>query len=98
MSTFYGRTVKRIFDIVICIIALPLILPSAIICALVVRITLGRPVLFSQLRLGLAGFPIVVTKFRTMTNERASDGSLLPDEQRLTAAGRFLRATSLDEL
>jgi len=98
MNTFYGRMVKRVFDLVICIIALPLILPLAIILALVVRITLGSPVFFSQQRLGFGGRRFAITKFRTMTNERASDGALLPDEQRLTAAGRFLRATSLDEL
>jgi sugar transferase EpsL len=89
---------KRVFDLAICIIALPLILPFTILCALVVRLTLGTPVFFSQERLGFRGRPFVVTKFRTMTNQRASDGSLLPDEQRLTAAGRLLRATSLDEL
>ncbi len=58
----------------------------------------GRLVLFRQTRPGLNGEPFEVIKFRTMTDERAPDGELLPDEQRITSLGKVLRATSLDEL
>lgn len=63
-----------------------------------VRSKLGRPALFRQLRPGLWGKPFEIIKFRTMTDARAPDGQLLPDAERLTAFGRFLRASSLDEL
>jgi len=69
-----------------------------LLLALVVRITLGGPVLFRQVRPGLHGRPFRMIKFRTMTDARDADGALLPDAQRLTPLGRFLRATSLDEL
>ncbi len=59
---------------------------------------LGRPVLFRQARLGLHGNTFVILKFRTMTNERDKAGQLLPDNDRFTRFGRFLRSTSLDEL
>jgi lipopolysaccharide/colanic/teichoic acid biosynthesis glycosyltransferase len=59
---------------------------------------LGKPVLFAQVRPGLAGKPFSLLKFRSMTDERGPDGQLLPDELRLPRFGRFLRATSLDEL
>lgn len=63
-----------------------------------VRSRLGRPVFFRQTRPGLRGQPFNMVKFRTMTGARGPDGQLLPDSQRLTSFGRFLRATSLDEL
>lgn len=66
--------------------------------ALLVRIRYGAPVFFRQVRPGLNGKPFAMYKFRTMTNERDGDGNLLPDDQRLTSFGRFLRSTSLDEL
>ncbi len=59
---------------------------------------MGAPVLFRQTRPGLRGKPFIMYKFRTMTDERDPQGNLLPDEQRLTRLGRFLRSTSLDEL
>ena len=62
------------------------------------RCKLGSPVLFRQVRPGLYGRPFMMVKFRTMTDERGADGALLPDAQRLTAFGHFLRASSLDEL
>jgi lipopolysaccharide/colanic/teichoic acid biosynthesis glycosyltransferase len=65
--------------------------------AVLVRIYHGRPALFGQERPGLRGQPFRIFKFRTMTNSRSADGRLLPDEQRLTPLGRFLRASSLDE-
>jgi sugar transferase EpsL len=66
--------------------------------ALLVRVTLGRPVLFRQHRPGLGGRPFVLVKFRTMLDARGNDGRLLPDADRLPRTGRWLRATSLDEL
>lgn len=66
--------------------------------ALLVWFKLGTPVLFSQQRPGQNGKPFVMYKFRTMTDKRNRDGDLLPDAERLTAFGRFLRSSSLDEL
>lgn len=72
-------------------------LPLALL-ALMVRWKLGSPVFFRQVRPGLHGRPFRMLKFRTMTDQRDSHGQLLPDAQRLTSFGRFLRSTSLDEL
>ena len=89
---------KRLFDLVLSfglllILALPLLLLGVL-----VRCKLGSPVLFRQIRPGLHGRPFKMVKFRTMTNESDAYGELLPDAQRLSAFGRFLRASSLDEL
>ena len=89
---------KRLFDIlvslgVLLVLALPLLLLAG-----VVRYKLGSPVLFRQVRPGLRGRPFMMVKFRTMTDEHGADGELLPDALRLTTFGRFLRASSLDEL
>lgn len=89
---------KRLFDIlvslgVLLVLALPLLLLAG-----VVRHKLGSPVLFCQVRPGLRGHPFKMVKFRTMTDERGAGGELLPDALRLTRFGRFLRASSLDEL
>lgn len=90
--------VKRIFDLVVaCAMLVILVLPMTVIFVLV-RFKLGGPVFFLQTRPGLNGKPFQIVKFRTMTDERGSDGNLLPDAERLTTFGRFLRATSLDEL
>src|SRR6266481_3028796 len=97
-SGIYRRAVKRVLDIVFCVLALPVVLPLLVIIALMVRIHFGSSVLFTQERLGFQGRPFFIRKFRTMTDARADDGQLLPDAERLTAIGRFLRATSLDEL
>jgi lipopolysaccharide/colanic/teichoic acid biosynthesis glycosyltransferase len=72
--------------------------PFLLLIILAIRIKMGRPVLFRQMRPGLCGKPFYMYKFRTMTNEKNADGELLPDEMRLTKLGRFLRSTSLDEL
>lgn len=89
---------KRGFDIVAALILLLLLaLPGAVL-AVWVRLALGKPVLFSQVRPGLDGKPFTMYKFRTMTNARDAKGELLPDALRLTRFGRFLRASSLDEL
>jgi lipopolysaccharide/colanic/teichoic acid biosynthesis glycosyltransferase len=89
---------KRLFDIVISSAALLVLSVPLAVLAWFIRWRLGRPVLFCQARPGLQGHPFTMVKFRTMTNARGADGDLLPDSQRLTAFGRFLRSTSLDEL
>ena len=88
---------KRLFDIGFSFCWLVGFAPLLLVVAILVRLKLGSPVLFIQERPGLKGRPFRMIKFRTMTDERGPDGELLPDIQRLTAFGRFLRATSLDE-
>lgn len=89
---------KRTFDIVATVVALPLIIPLGIVVALLVRANLGSPVIFQQIRPGLHEQPFRLYKFRSMSTATAPDGALLPDAVRLTSFGRFLRSTSLDEL
>jgi len=88
----------RMLDLIIIIPSLVLLSPLMACIAILVRIEFGSPVLFSQLRPGLHGRPFILYKFRTMKDVRDDRGRLLPDRQRLTNLGRFLRATSLDEL
>jgi sugar transferase EpsL len=90
--------VKRCLDVGVAAVVLLLLLPLLLVLALLVRVKLGRPVLFAQLRPGLHGKPFTIYKFRTMTDARDGGGNLLPDAERLTPFGRFLRSTSLDEL
>jgi sugar transferase EpsL len=97
-SGIYQRGGKRVFDLVLIVVSLPVILPLLLVVALAIRISLGSSVLFKQERLGLKGRPFFLKKVRTMTDQRDDDGNLLPDSERLTATGRFLRAASLDEL
>jgi lipopolysaccharide/colanic/teichoic acid biosynthesis glycosyltransferase len=89
---------KRLFDVTGAGLALLLLAPLLLGVALLVRWRLGRPVLFVQERPGLHGRPFRLVKFRTMTDARGPDGTLLPDAARLPRFGRMLRATSLDEL
>lgn len=89
---------KRCFDIAVALIAIVLGAPVLLLLALAVRIRMGSPVVFSQIRPGKGGRLFLMYKFRTMTDERDAAGQLLPDAHRLTRFGRFLRATSLDEL
>lgn len=89
---------KRVFDLALVIPGLILIFPMLGLIALLVWINHGRPVLFRQIRPGYRGQPFGVIKFRTMTNAYNKQGVLLPDSERLTRLGRFLRSTSLDEL
>ena len=89
---------KRSFDLFLALMGLVLLSPLLALLAVVVWISVGRPVLFRQERPGLRGEPFTILKFRTMTNEQGRDGDLLPEAERLTRVGRFLRATSLDEL
>src|SRR5256885_17246088 len=89
---------KRAIDMVGASTALVLLSPLLAVVALLVRLRMGTPVLFRQRRPGRHGRPFVMTKFRTMTDRRDADGELLPDAERLTALGRWLRRTSIDEL
>jgi lipopolysaccharide/colanic/teichoic acid biosynthesis glycosyltransferase len=89
---------KRSFDLVLTVFGLILLALPLLVLVCLVRRKLGSPVFFRQVRPGLRGKPFEMVKFRTMTDERGPDGALLADAQRLTAFGRFLRATSLDEL
>jgi sugar transferase EpsL len=89
---------KRFFDFGCALIAVLFLSPLLIVLALMVRLILGKPILFRQQRPGLHGRPFTIYKFRTMAEARDAHGSLLPDGQRLTRFGKFLRSTSLDEL
>jgi lipopolysaccharide/colanic/teichoic acid biosynthesis glycosyltransferase len=88
----------RIFDLLIMLIAAPILLPVFLITALLVRLNLGAPIFYRQQRGGYLGKRFDIVKFRSMTDQRDGNGMLLPDADRLTAFGRFLRASSLDEL
>jgi lipopolysaccharide/colanic/teichoic acid biosynthesis glycosyltransferase len=90
--------IKRLFDIFISLTAIMLLSPLLLVTILVTRVKLGRPVFFRQQRPGLHGQPFEMVKFRTMNDTRDCDGNLLSDGERLTAYGRFLRSTSIDEL
>ena len=89
---------KRALDIVVAGLGLLLLAPFLLLISVIVRLTMGSPVLFSQVRPGLHGEPFRIYKFRTMSSACDAAGRLLPDEQRLTKFGSFLRSTSMDEL
>lgn len=97
-KTFYLFNVKRWCDFTVAMCAGVLLVPVLLATAVIVRVTMGRPVLFAQQRPGLHGRPFLMWKFRTMADACDEHGDPLPDEQRLTRVGRFLRSTSLDEL
>ena len=94
----YMHFSKRLFDFILALLALVILSPVLLITAILVRIFIGTPILFKQQRPGYKGRPFHIYKFRTMTNRITHDGSLLPDAERLTRFGRFLRSLSLDEL
>ena len=89
---------KRVFDIVLVLLSMPILIPTYILVALMVRFKLGSPVLFKQPRPGLNKQVFNMIKFRSMTMENDSSDVLLPDNNRLSPFGEFLRSTSLDEL
>ena len=93
-----NATLKRGFDLSIALTLIIALAPLMLVVAVLVRIKLGSPVIFRQMRPGYRGAPFMIYKFRSMTDARDEHGELLPDEVRLTAFGRFLRASSLDEL
>ncbi len=98
MRSFYADVVKRSFDVIAAGAGLAVLAPVLGAVAVAVRIKHGAPVLFEQERIGRDDIPFRIRKFRTMTNERDARGELLPDHQRMTKLGAFLRETSLDEL
>lgn len=89
---------KRSFDLVLTAASLPILVPIILLLMVLVRAKLGTPVFFTQARPGLHGKSFTLYKFRTMTDNRDENGTLLPDAVRLKSFGRFLRAASLDEL
>lgn len=95
---WYRRVGKRAFDLAGASIAIVLLLPVSLGVSLVIRVSLGSPVLYRQRRPGLHGVPFVMMKFRSMADRYDTSGQLLPDVDRLTRVGRFLRACSLDEI
>lgn len=97
-SMMYRRFGQRLLDLVLAIPVLIAVSPVLGLVGLLVRIKLGSPILFRQQRAGLRGKPFTLLKFRTMTEDRDERGDLLPDADRLTPFGRFLRSISLDEL
>ncbi len=92
-----ARIVKRALDVTVSLIGLLVLSPLLLVVALIVRLTMGRPVLFRQERPGLGGKLFTMVKFRTMRDALDREGNPLPDEARLTKVGQFLRSTSLDE-
>lgn len=92
------RLFKRAFDFVVSFFAIIFLAPLILLIALMLRIKLGKPILFKQLRPGLLGHPFKMIKFRTMRNAYDAQGNPLSDIERMTAFGHFLRSTSLDEL
>jgi lipopolysaccharide/colanic/teichoic acid biosynthesis glycosyltransferase len=94
----YEKLIKRLQDIILSLVAMLILSPVYLVVALVVRIKLGSPVIFSQNRPGLNGKIFKMYKFRSMTNQKDKIGNLLSDEERLTKTGKRIRAMSLDEL
>ncbi len=89
---------KRFFDVLLVLLSLPILIPVLLVLGVLVRLNLGSPIFFSQIRPGLNGHEFRMVKFRTMTNDTDAEGDLLPDKARLTGFGKFMRSTSLDEL
>ncbi len=97
-NNLYRHIGKRIFDIVLSLILLSLTFPVLLVCSILVRLTMGSPVFFIQKRPGRNEKIFALIKLRTMQNFKDERGFLLPDKDRLTKLGRFLRSTSIDEL
>lgn len=89
---------KRLFDLSVAVVVIFFLWPVLLVIAILVRVRLGAPVFFRQVRPGLHGKPFEMVKFRTMLDARDAQGNLLPDAERMTRLGRFLRSSSLDEL
>jgi sugar transferase EpsL len=94
----FDRRLKRVLDVVVSAITLILLSPVILVVAALLRCQMGRPVVFRQQRPGYKGGPFYALKFRSMTDQRDQNGSLLPDAARITPLGTFLRRSSLDEL
>lgn len=97
-KTFYSRFVKRFFDIFLSLLAIIILSPILLLTFLLTLIFIGAPTIYKQVRPGKNHKTFCIYKFRSMTNKKDKDGNLLPDEQRITWFGKFLRKTSLDEL
>jgi sugar transferase EpsL len=95
---FYRKLVKPLADRLLAALGLVLLSPVLVVLWIAIRRQMGSPVIFRQTRIGLGNQPFLFMKFRSMTGETDGRGNLLPDEQRLTRFGRFLRSSSLDEL
>lgn len=98
MSSKFYSSFKQIIDRFSAAIGIVVLSPLLLAIAILVRYHLGKPILFRQYRPGLHGIPFVLLKFRTMRSDTESNGVLLPDAERLTPIGSWLRSTSLDEL
>ena len=94
----YAKYIKRMLDFILSLIALIVLSPLMLIIGILVRIKLGKPIIFRQKRPGKNEKIFTLYKFRTMTDEKDEEGNLLSDSERLTKFGEFLRSTSLDEL
>jgi lipopolysaccharide/colanic/teichoic acid biosynthesis glycosyltransferase len=97
-TTWPNSPIRRVVDVALAAVAGLVLSPVIAVVAILARRAHGSPVMFRQKRAGIGARPIMVAKFRTMTNERGDNGELLSDEDRLTPLGRRLRASSLDEL
>ena len=93
-----GLLIKRVTDVVLAALGLMALFPLLMLIAVLVRVKMGCPVFFRQVRPGYHGKPFTVLKFRTMRDSCGLDGKPLPDADRLTPLGKFLRRTSMDEL
>ena len=94
----YARYIKRLLDFILSLIALVILSPIPLVFIVIGAIKMGGNPFFTQERPGKDGKIFKLIKFRTMTNKKDADGNLLPDDQRLTSYGKFLRSTSVDEL
>lgn len=94
----YARYIKRLLDFILSLIALVILSPTLLVFIVIGAIKMGGNPFFTQERPGKDGKVFKLIKFRTMTNKKDADGNLLPDDQRLTSYGKFLRSTSVDEL
>lgn len=97
-NSLYKKYFKKMLDFLLSLLAIIVLSPVLIIIAILVKINLGSPIIFKQQRPGLNEEIFTLYKFRTMTDEKDEDGNLLPDSQRVTKLGEFLRSSSLDEL
>lgn len=96
--TQFNRFIKYVLDRLFAALAIVVFSPFIVFVAIAIYLRMGRPIVFTQARPGKDGRIFTFYKFRTMTDDRDADGNLLPDVQRITAIGKFLRQTSLDEL
>lgn len=94
----YKRFFKRIIDFALALTIIAALSPIYVILSILIKIKMGSPVIFSQTRPGLNEKPFNIYKFRSMNEKRDKDGNLLPDRERITPLGKFLRKTSLDEI